>query len=119
MGEHVSDKQHLPVEVNRGYHAELVAANVENVEVADAVGGIRDCLELCEVREPVGFDDLAPRLQRPAGCAMRPGKVRERLVRYDSQRVISIRDSNDRISHPAIFASPPAIELTNFFLRPR
>jgi hypothetical protein len=37
MGKNMPDEQHLAVEMDRGNHAELVPAEVEDVEVADSV----------------------------------------------------------------------------------
>src|SRR5438445_10728267 len=89
MGEHVSDEQHLAIEMDRGDHSILVAADIEDVEIADAVGGVQHGFELSEVCKNAGFDDLAPSLKRLGGCTMHFGEVDERLVRDHSHQADS------------------------------
>jgi hypothetical protein len=70
MRKNMPDEQHLAIEVDRRNHADLVATEVEDVEVADSVRRIEGGLQVCIVRVGPGLDELAPSLERSMRLAM-------------------------------------------------
>lgn len=84
MREDVANKQFLAIEVNRGNHPELVAADVEDMEVARLVDACERRTQVGEIRVVPFFDHIAPSLQRFASGPVQNRKVDQGLVGDDS-----------------------------------